>query len=171
MMGGESQENLEEERRLFYVAITRAEKRLFLSFATSRFKWGQFTDCNPSRFIEELDDSFLEKHELAPKKKTDFSPHNIYAKTKFKKKEYSAPTKKFIPPKNLTNINRAKNISINASDLSKIQAGMKVKHARFGEGKVLTISGDGADKKAGVFFSGIGLKHLLLKFAKLELIK
>ena len=55
--------------------------------------------------------------------------------------------------------------------IKRLQAGMKVKHARFGEGKVLTISGDGADKKAGVFFSGIGLKHLLLKFAKLELIK
>ena len=170
MMGGESQENLEEERRLFYVAITRAEKRLFLSFATSRFRWGQFIDCKPSRFLNELDDSFIEKHELAPKKKTD-SPHKIYAKTKFKKKEYSSPTKKFVPPSNLTNVNRAKNISINASDLSKIQTGMKVKHARFGEGKVLTISGEGADKKAGVFFSGIGLKHLLLKFAKLELIK
>ena len=71
----------------------------------------------------------------------------------------------------MTNVNRATNISINASDLSKIQAGMKVKHARFGEGKVLTISGNGADKKAGVFFSGIGLKQLLLKFAKLELLK
>ena len=171
MMSGESQENLEEERRLFYVAITRAEKRLFLSFASSRFKWGQYTDCVPSRFISELDDSFLEKHELAPKKRQDSSPHKIYAKTKFNKKEYSAPTKKFIPPKNLTNLNRAKNISINASDLSKIQTGMKVKHARFGEGKVLTISGYGADKKAGVFFNGIGLKQLLLKFAKLELIK
>jgi len=113
----------------------------------------------------------LEKHEITPKNKNDSSPHKIYAQTKFKKKEYSAPTKKFLPPKNLTNVNRATNISINASDLSKIQAGMKVKHARFGEGKVLTISGNGADKKAGVFFSGIGLKQLLLKFAKLELLK
>ena len=171
MMSGESQENLEEERRLFYVAITRAEKRLFLSFASSRFKWGQYTDCEPSRFISELDESFLEKHEITPKNKNDFSPHKIYAKTKFKKKEYSAATKKFIPPKNLTNINRAKDVSINESDLSKIQTGMKVKHARFGEGKVLTISGDGADKKAGVFFSGIGLKQLLLKFAKLEILQ
>ena len=85
MMSGESQENLEEERRLFYVAITRAKKRLFLSFASTRFKWGQFIDCKPSRFISELDDSFLEKHELTPKKKNDFGPNKIYAKTKFKK--------------------------------------------------------------------------------------
>jgi DNA helicase-2/ATP-dependent DNA helicase PcrA len=171
MMGGESQEDLEEERRLFYVAITRAEKRLFLSFASSRFKWGQYIDCEPSRFISELDDSFLEKHEIIQQKKSDFNAHKIYAKTKFKKKEYSAPTSKFIPPKNLTNINRAKEFSINESDLSEIQAGMKVKHNRFGEGKVLAISDDGANKKATIFFNHIGQKQLLLRFAKLELIR
>ena len=171
MMSGESQENLEEERRLFYVAITRAEKRLFLSFATSRFKWGQFIDCEASRFISELDDSFLEKHELELKKKKEFSPHKIYAKTKYSKKPISAPTKKFIAPKNLTNINRIKNISINGSDLSEIQTGMQVKHASFGKGKVLSIFGEGSNKKAMVFFTGIGQKQLLLKFAKLEIIK
>ena len=170
MMSGESQENLEEERRLFYVAITRAKKRLFLSFASTRFKWGQFTDCKPSRFISELDDSYLEKHEHTPKKKKEYNPYKIYAKTKYKKKEYSPPTKKFVSPKNLTNINRAKNISINESDLSKIQNGMQVKHSRFGEGKVLSISGEGSNKKATVFFTGIGQKELLLKFAKLEII-
>ena len=168
MMSGESQENLEEERRLFYVAMTRAKERLFLSFASTRFKWGQLTDCQPSRFISELDDKFLEKHELTPKKK-EYASHKIYAKTKYKKKTYSPATKKFVTPKNLTNINRAKNISINESDLSKIKTGMQVKHGRFGEGKVIAISGDGSNKKATVFFTGIGQKELLLKFAKLEL--
>ena len=168
MMSGESQENLEEERRLFYVAITRAKERLFLSFASTRFKWGQLTDCQPSRFISELDDKFLEKHELTPKKK-EYASHKIYAKTKYKKKTYSPTTKKFVTPKNLTNINRAKNILINESDLSKIKTGMQVKHGRFGEGKVIAISGDGSNKKATVFFTGIGQKELLLKFAKLEL--
>ena len=171
MLSGESKENLEEERRLFYVAITRAEKRLFLSFASTRFKWGQFIDCQPSRFISELDDIHLEKHELTPKKKKDFSPHKIYAKTKFKRKESSPTTKKFTPPNNFTNINRAKNISINESDLSKIKNGMQVKHSRFGEGKVISISGEGSNKKATVFFTGIGQKMLLLKFAKLEILK
>ena len=169
MMSGESQENLEEERRLFYVAITRAKKRLFLSFASTRFKWGQYTDCKPSRFISELDDSYLEKHELTAKTK-EYASHKIYAKIKYKKKTYSPPTKKFVNPKNLTNINRAKNILINESDLSKIQNGMQVKHSRFGEGKVLSISGEGSNKKATVFFTGIGQKELLLKFAKLEII-
>ena len=170
MMSGESQENLEEERRLFYVAMTRAKERLFLSFASTRFKWGQLTDCQPSRFISELDDKYLEKHEHTPKKKKEYNPYKIYAKTKYKKKEYSPTTKKFVSPKNLTNINRAKNISINESDLSKIQNGMQVKHSRFGEGKVLSISGEGSNKKATVFFTGIGQKELLLKFAKLEII-
>ena len=163
MMSGESQENLEEERRLFYVAMTRAKERLFLSFASTRFKWGQLTDCQPSRFISELDDKFLEKHEHTPKKKKEYNPYKIYAKTKYKKKEYSPPTKKFVSPKNLTNINRAKNISINESDLSKIQNGMRVKHSRFGEGKVLSISGEGSNRKATVFFNGVGQKDLLLK--------
>ncbi len=171
MISGESQENLEEERRLFYVAITRAKKRLFLSFSSTRFKWGQFTDCKPSRFISELDDNFLEKHELTPKKKKEYNPYKIYAKTKYKEKKYSAATKKFVAPKNLTNINRAKNISIKESDLSKIQNGMQVKHSRFGEGTVLSISGEGSNRKATVFFNGIGQKDLLLKFAKLEIIK
>ena len=169
MMSGENQENLEEERRLFYVAITRAEKRIFLSYATSRFRWGQFIDCNPSRFLSELDDSFVEKHEIATKK--EFRPHNIYAKTKLKERGHSFPTRKFIPPKNLTNINRTKNIRIDASDLSEIQSGIQVKHAQFGKGKVLSISGDGANKKATVFFNSIGQKQLLLRFAKLELIR
>jgi len=169
MMSGQSQENLEEERRLFYVAITRAEKRLFLSFATTRFKWGQFIDSQPSRFISELDESCLEKQEISINKK-DFSQNKVYAKTKYIKKEYSPATKKFVAPKNLTNINRAKNITINSSDLSKIANGMEVKHSRFGKGKVLNISGEGSNKKATVFFNGIGQKQLLLKFAKLEIL-
>ena len=169
MMSGENQENLEEERRLSYVAITRAEKRLFLSFATTRFKWGQFTDSQPSRFISELDANCFEKQEISLNKK-DYNPNKIYAKTKYKRKEYSAPTQKFIPPNNLTNINRAKNININHSDLSKITNGMLVKHGRFGEGKVINISGEGSNKKATVFFNGIGQKQLLLKFAKLEIL-
>ena len=76
IMSSESQEALEEERRLFYVAITRAEKRLFLSFASTRFKWGQFIESEKSRFIDELDEKYLEKHEhfpsSEPKKSTKF---------------------------------------------------------------------------------------------------
>ena len=169
MMSGLSQEDLEEERRLFYVAITRAEKRLFLSFAKSRFKWGQFTDSQPSRFISELDNNLIEKHE-APSFKKNFSPHKIYAKIKNTKSTNLHSIQKIKSNKNLTNINRAVNTSINESDLSGISNGMNVKHSRFGEGKVLSISGEGSNKKATVFFNGIGQKQLLLKFAKLEIV-
>ena len=169
MMSGLSQEDLEEERRLFYVAITRAEKRLFLSFAKSRFKWGQFTDSQPSRFISELDNNLIEKHE-APSFKKNFSPHKIYAKIKNTKSTNLHSIQKIKSNKNLTNINRAVNASINESDLSGISNGMNVKHSRFGEGKVISISGEGSNKKATVFFNGIGQKQLLLKFAKLEIV-
>lgn len=167
MMSGQSQEDLEEERRLFYVAITRAEKRLFLSFAKSRFKWGQYIESDPSRFINEIDERYIEKHE-APSSNKDFRPHKIFAK--IKKEKTNTSVNKIITSRKLTNINRSKNINISASDLSKISNGMTVKHSRFGEGKVISISGEGSNKKATVFFNGIGQKQLLLKFAKLEII-
>jgi len=167
MMSGQSQEDLEEERRLFYVAITRAEKRLFLSFARSRFKWGQYNESDPSRFINEIDEKYIEKHE-APSINKDFRPHKIFAK--IKKEKANTSVNKIYQGRKLTNINRSKNINITESDLSKISNGMAVKHSRFGEGKVISISGEGSNKKATVFFNGIGQKQLLLKFAKLEII-
>ena len=167
MMSGQSQEDLEEERRLFYVAITRAEKRLFLSFARSRFKWGQYNESDPSRFINEIDEKYIEKHE-APSINKDFRPHKIFAK--IKKEKANTSVNKIYQGRKLTNINRSKNINITESDLSKISNGMTVKHSRFGEGKVISISGEGSNKKATVFFNGIGQKQLLLKFAKLEII-
>ena len=170
IMSGESQENLEEERRLFYVAITRAEKRLFLSFAALRFRWGQFIDSKPSRFINELDEKHLEKHEISLTNK-QYSPHNIYNKIRPKKKRMSNLTaQRFINSKKLTNIKQSQNITIHESNTSNIVNGMKVKHTQFGEGKVITISGEGNNKKATVFFNGIGQKQLLLKFARLEIL-
>ena len=164
MMSGESQENMEEERRLFYVAITRAEKRLFLSHANNRFKWGQYIDCEPSRFLEEVDQKFIMKKDFSSVKKQEIAPHKIYAKIK-------PQIKKTLVPKQFVKTNFAKNITINQSDLSKLQTGQNVKHAKFGNGKILQIEGEGSNKKATVFFSGIGQKQLLLKFAKLEIIK
>ena len=170
MMSRESQESLEEERRLFYVAITRAKKRLFLSFASTRFKWGQFIDCQASRFISELDEKFLEKHEIELTKK-EYRPHKIYASTKEKNKTEYRANLKFITEKKLKKINKTKDIDINESDLNKIVTGMRVKHSIFGEGKVVNISEEGSNRKATVFFNGIGKKELLLKFAKLEILK
>ena len=162
MMSLETQEKLEEERRLFYVAITRAEKRLFLSFASTRFKWGQFIDCKPSRFINELDNNCLEKHEQKSRNK-EHKKYRIYKKPETINSQI--PTRK-----NLKDIKKIKALNINESNLKNIANGMQVKHANFGTGKVISISGEGSNKKAIVFFNNIGSKKLLLKFAKLEII-
>ena len=86
---------------------------------------------------------------------------------KYQKKSYN----KFAPPNNLTNIKRAINKPVNSSNIKEITVGLRVKHSRFGTGKILNLSGEGSNKKATVFFNEIGQKQLLLKFAKLEIIK
>ena len=165
LMSKESKESMEEERRLFYVAITRAKKRLFISFCSNRFKWGQFIDCMPSRFINEIDPSCIKKQDVIS---NNNERHSIKIKTKkYQKKTYN----RFAPPNNLTNIKRAINNPIKSSNLEEITVGLRVKHSRFGIGKVLNLSGEGSNKKATVFFNEIGQKQLLLKFAKLEIIK
>ena len=165
MMSGESQEDLEEERRLFYVAITRAEKRLFLSFATNRFKWGQYIDCEPSRFLSELNTQYISKTEIISKQKNKFYNNKKQVlKNKFEKKNNT-----FKLPPNLKKLSTVTK-NIKHSDLSKIQNGMKVLHSKFGNGKILEISGDEANMKATIFFENVGQKQLLLKFAKLEII-
>ncbi len=163
-----SRSDLEEERRLFYVAITRAEQVLTLSYAENRYRWGNLVYSEPSRFIEEIDIRFIDypqKNPLGNKNtQMDFSPKkdfNFYA----------------TPPINKTNL---KKINITESDTTSssesidfelIQTGLDVEHDRFGRGKVLQVEGTGASMKATVFFENIGQKQLLLKFAKLRVIK
>ena len=165
IMSSESQESLEEERRLFYVAITRAEKRLFLSFASTRFKWGQFIESEKSRFIDEIDEKYLQKHEHSTSIGSVKSKKIIYSKSQLigNKLQLQINNRKL---KKVTNISKK-----NYSETEKIQNGMNVKHSSFGIGKIINISGEGANKKATVFFKGIGQKNMLLKFAKLEIIK
>jgi len=162
-MAMDGREGLEEERRLFYVAITRAEKRLFLSYALSRFKWGQYSDCKASRFLEELDAKFTSQSEIKLSKNTKTKqPYQIFAKTK------SPKNKDFTLPKNMK---RVSNTPIHSSETNHLQVGLKVKHSRFGSGKILKIEGEDANKKAIIFFEKVGQKMLLLKFAKLEIDK
>ena len=163
MMSGNSQSDLEEERRLFYVAITRAEKRLFLSHSNIRFKWGQYIDSEASRFLSELDQRYVSKKNFVKSNTTEISPQKIFAKTK---NNY----KKTYPPKGLKKISNT-NHNIQRSDLTKLKNGQLVKHEKFGTGKIINLEGEGGNKKATVFFNGIGNKQLLLKFAKLEILK
>ena len=171
-----SREELEEERRLFYVALTRAKKKIQLSYATSRWRWGQLTDCEPSRFLKEIDEEFLDwqyqtKRNYQSKTKVipfrDNTKKNPFVKA-------NRPKTKFIPkqaPTHLTKANAA--MSKFGSENTKnqqLQAGMRVNHERFGQGKILQIEGQSDNKKAIILFNGLGQKTLLLKFAKLEIL-
>ena len=168
LLASDSQENLEEERRLFYVAITRAEKRLFLSHTSTRFKWGNYIFCEPSQFLSEIDEKHITTKQIASKKdkkpKTNFNYNFRKSKPKLENN--------ITPPKGFKKLNKNIQISnISPSDLNNIQNGMHVKHYKFGKGKIIEISGENFDKKATIFFENIGQKQLLLRFAKLEILK
>ena len=166
--------DLEEERRLFYVAMTRAEHNLVLSFSDNRWKFGQMEPTNPSRFLNDIDPQYL-NYPKAKSKISDFSnesekyekPYNKAGN--HKRRDFS----KKIPEinSNLISVNDIKNTQIKSpqSDLSKFVIGTKVRHNSFGEGKIISISGEDENKKAVIFFSDAGNKTILLKYAKLEL--
>ncbi|TYB79725.1 ATP-dependent helicase [Bizionia myxarmorum] len=176
---------LEEERRLFYVALTRAEKQAYLTYALSRYRWGKLIDSDPSRFIEEIDEQYLDI--ITPLEERRFNPMldaDIFGdpepnKVRFKKpvqptfKKKGAPVsqveKKEIPgSRNLKPVSKASS-STNLFD-AKLAVGNMVEHLRFGKGEVLQIEGAGADVKAEIKFNNGGVKKLLLRFAKLEII-
>ncbi|MEZ5196218.1 MAG: 3'-5' exonuclease [Bacteroidales bacterium] len=158
-----SRADLEEERRLFYVALTRAETKATLSFAENRYRWGNLTICEPSRFLDEIDKQYLEFPQR-PKVKEVSKPKTQSA--------FITP----VPNRNLKKLNQvsaksqSSNIDFDTDAIDKIYAGVEVEHARFGKGKVISIEGEGASKKAAVFFKNIGQKQLLLKYAKLKIL-
>ena len=184
-MSMNTRSELEEERRLFYVALTRAEKKAYLTYALSRYRWGKLVDSEPSRFIEEIDEQFLEN--TTPKEERRINPMlsaDIFgdvepSKIRFKKPKQITFTKKgktkkepekfqISTPKNLKPVAKTGG-NTNLFD-SKLAVGNIVKHIRFGKGEVLKIEGVGADTKAEIKFEVGGTKKLLLRFAKLEVI-
>jgi len=184
-MSMNTQKELEEERRLFYVALTRAEIQATITYTSQRYKWGVPTSCRPSRFIYEIDDSYLEMPEEAP---VEFSgtpsvENRIINQQQFKHRKKKAE-KATVPPVNTLNHKKLVKLkdasrktpdtpehSINPDDPSEIRAGMLVKHAKFGKGEVKSIEGNPPNIKAKVEFETSGTKQLLLKFAKLEIVK
>ena len=152
---------LEEERRLFYVALTRAMKKVSLSFAESRYRWGQFTVTEPSRFLDEIDESLLDK----PHRSQGMGNRSF---GRVEKKSTETPS---LQRRNLKSVQEAStNADFQADDTTSLVAGMEVEHPRFGKGKVLAIEGAGPNKKASVYFKVVGNKSLLLRFAKLKII-
>jgi len=193
-MSMNTRSELEEERRLFYVALTRAEKQAYLTYALSRYRWGKLVDSEPSRFIQEIDEQYLEI--TTPVEELRFNPMlsaDIFGDTpsatskkasankiRFKpakqavlKKDFKAnkTPEKFIAttPKNLKPVSKTTTGTTQTSD-AKLAVGHLVKHLRFGTGEVLKIEGAGADTKAEIKFQHGGTKKLLLRFAKLEVI-
>ncbi|MDA3906621.1 MAG: UvrD-helicase domain-containing protein [Bacteroidales bacterium] len=176
-----SRADLEEERRLFYVALTRAEKRVVLSYAESRFRWGNLSYCEPSRFIEEIEDKFL-----------DFPRSRSFSKSALPSNPYKAvsnrntrglannpssisgeagkSTYKRIQSEASGIVNRPTS-KFKAAEIEDLQVNMEIEHQRFGLGKILKIEGAASNKMATVRFSKIGEKQLLLRFAKLRIVK
>lgn len=166
-----SRSDLEEERRLFYVAVTRAEKKAFLSYAVSRYRWGNLTQCEPSRFLEEIDERFIDADEFPAKRKQSTAGIQFENTANFlgrpANRTSAAPKKNLVPP-NLKKISSTTGSP--AVDLEKLKEGSNVLHARFGKGKVVKLEGMAPNVKATVYFPSAGQKQLLLKFAKLEVL-
>jgi len=176
-----SPHELEEERRLFYVALTRAQDRVSLSFAKARYKWGDMSYPRPSRFIKEIDPQYVDfTYEQEPEfsgfgsriSESDSSHERMENRTRFqqKKKPEMRPKLSQTAPRIRTANHTESNGKFEASDASTIQAGMQIEHQRFGKGKVLHLEGESPNIKATVFFQNVGQKQLLLKFAKLKIV-
>ena len=170
-----TREDLEEERRLFYVALTRAEKKLILSYAESRYRWGNMTLSEPSRFIEEIDQSLIEKTRKASfrgatiKEERNYNPFNK-SKSSWTStiNDSHSGTTATSPAQQRQPV--AHNVNMSTADASEIMAGQRVFHQKFGAGTVITVEGAGPNKKASVDFDESGNKMLMLKFAKLSII-
>ncbi|MDB4297116.1 UvrD-helicase domain-containing protein, partial [Flavobacteriaceae bacterium] len=180
---------LEEERRLFYVAITRAEHQCYLSYAHTRYRWGKLMDCESSRFLEEIDDKFLEQ--LAPQRTkvvtNRFVDRSLFAddddipkdKIRYRKpvsrsiRNTATPEKKsqFKAPANLKRVTPKLAAQMAPKSNQKLAAGNKVSHAKFGNGEVMKVEGTGVNIKAEVKFEGVGTKKILLQFAKLNILE
>lgn len=182
-MSMNTRSELEEERRLFYVALTRAEKQAYLCYAQMRYRWGKLVDCEPSRFIQEIDEKFVEHiaPQVSESKQNKFLNDDIFGsvpqnKIRFKKPIQRTPIKKkptpkveFHAPKNLKKVTSKQTYSAGLFDTN-VSVGNRVEHTKFGRGEVLSLEGAGPNKKAEIRFASVGVKKLLLQFAKLKII-
>ena len=174
---------LEEERRLFYVALTRAEKQAVLTYTINRYRWGKLIDAEPSRFIEEIDEQYLDNQIVDFRR--NFSPYldtSLFGEVDHSKLRTVKP-KAGTPPsigrpteKQLQKLRKIKPAAVqpaaeSATLYADLSVGIKVNHERFGSGVVQSIEGIGVNKKAEILFESGGVKKLLLKFAKLQIIK
>ncbi len=173
----ESERELEEERRLFYVAITRAEERCFISHAQSRFRNGKSNFATPSRFIKDIDPVFLDSptEEIIQRKPLvdwddELENERSFFRNTFKKPAIEPESFHQAIPKRMTKIERI-DVKVSSTENTTLPTGIFVKHAVFGIGKVLSTTVVNGNEKADIDFGEKGIKSLLLKFAKLEVLK
>ncbi|MDL2262261.1 exodeoxyribonuclease V subunit gamma [Bacteroidales bacterium OttesenSCG-928-I21] len=174
-----SEKDLEEERRLFYVAITRAEENCFISYAKTRFRNGQSNFCRPSRFLKDIDESFLD---LPNDFKWENNNNNNYSNSfNFNYQQENEDFSNFVSPKSnsysskkltkIDDLKRNENSNDVSADNDELKAGMKIRHERFGEGEVISVEKDDTgNRKAWVDFGNNQKRQLLLKFAKYTII-
>jgi DNA helicase-2/ATP-dependent DNA helicase PcrA len=164
-MSSGSAKELEEERRLFYVAITRAEKQATLSYALNRYKWGNLERCSPSRFLREIDQKFLHYPQTGGKP----FPNNNHSP--LKPASFREEPRTYLREDRLKKIMKAgitPDVPFTGSDSSLFSEGDTVEHERFGKGKIISIEGKPPNTTASVDFENGGSKKLLLRFAKLR---
>ncbi|MDC6351422.1 3'-5' exonuclease [Zeaxanthinibacter sp. PT1] len=181
-MSMNTRSELEEERRLFYVALTRAEEQAYLTYTQNRYRWGKLIDSEPSRFLEEIDEQYVER--LTPVdtyKYKSFIDKNIFGEVDKSRLRQEKPKNGAPPSGNQPTQNQLRKLrklkpelstpvgNSSATDTS-LEVGTRVNHSRFGRGEVLMIEGVGNDKKAEIRFEKGDIKKLLLRFAKLEIL-
>ncbi len=181
-MSMNTRSELEEERRLFYVALTRAEKQAYLTYTLSRYRWGKLIDAEPSRFIEEINDKYIEN--LTPIDSYRYKSlinTDIFGEVDKSKLRQTKPVASSPPPSHkptdeqLQKLRKLRPITtgtqkIDTETINKLVPGTRVEHMRFGIGQILNIEGSGQDKKAEIKFAQGGIKKLLLRFAKLKVL-
>ncbi|EMY82075.1 ATP-dependent DNA helicase UvrD/PcrA [Psychroflexus gondwanensis ACAM 44] len=180
-MSMSTRSELEEERRLFYVALTRAEKEAYLTYVLSRYRWGKLIDAEPSRFIEEIDEKYLDY--MIPKDDYRYKPlidKDIFDEVDKSKLRQTKPENGTPPPSHKPTEQQLKRLRkikpegdptpTQKAKPIQLDAGQMVEHTRFGKGEVLNVEGVGMDKKAAIKFENGGVKNLILKFAKLKIL-
>ncbi|MCK0156722.1 UvrD-helicase domain-containing protein [Cellulophaga sp. F20128] len=181
-MSMNTRSELEEERRLFYVALTRAEKQAYLTYTESRYRWGKLVDAEPSRFIDEIDEKYIEN--LTPVntyKYKSLIDTDIFGDVDKSKLRQIKPVSGIAPAKSKPNENQLRKLRKLKPELgnpignsvqldSNLVEGTVVNHTRFGKGVIIKIDGVGNDKKAEIQFDKGDIKKLLLRFAKLEIL-
>lgn len=186
-MAKEEFRGLEEERRLLYVAITRAKEYCMITYAKSRFRNGQINACNPSRFLRDIDTTFLNVNagvlgtgSFGVLNRPETYTRELYDYTKQKPQQEISSFSQNNTPKpeqstqRPTNFVSAKNAIPKASAGNKageVEVGATIKHERFGIGKVTAVTGDPDSRKATVEFENSGVKQLLLKFARFDIVE